>query len=303
MANGGYEAASFAIGAAWSGWRTGWPRPGSDEGRHVWSRKTALKHQQIQRRRRGAHKGAAGVGLAAMMGVMVEQVSQHVRQDLPLWRAARRPIIQRTRERLVVIARHHRDQAGVLDQAGARQFSAILVENGVPPVGVLARAGQSRQGLGAWSGLQSTLLFHETLAPVAAPALADRLGASGVRSKSAVLIHARSRGLDGSVWWRNAGEPGAPPEGGIIVDTRGQALDAALAGVGVAVTDLAYVQRRLGEGTLRVLSDRSVQLSEGLYLVHGERAGRGGAVAAIRKWLVETARTSPTATHGPDPAR
>jgi DNA-binding transcriptional LysR family regulator len=155
-----------------------------------------------------------------------------------------------------------------------------------------------RQGLGAWRGLRSTLLFHESLAPVAAPALADRLGAGGVRSKAAVLIHARSRVLDWPVWWRHAGQPGAPPEGGIIVDTRGQALDAALAGVGVAVTDLVYIERRLREGALRLVSDRSVQLSEGSYLVHDERAGRGRAVSAIRTWLVETARPA-EAVRGP----
>jgi len=156
-----------------------------------------------------------------------------------------------------------------------------------------------RQGLGAWDGLKATLLYAETLAPVATPAVADRLGPNAVRSKSAILIHARSRGLDWSVWWRNSGEPGAPPEGGILVDTRGQALDAALAGVGVAVTDLAYVQHHLDEGRLRLLSDKSVQLSEGCYLVHDERASRGRAVTAIRNWLVEAARAPPIPVREP----
>jgi len=149
-----------------------------------------------------------------------------------------------------------------------------------------------RHGRGAWDGLASTLLFLETLAPVAAPALADQAAARARAGgwTSAPLVYARSRYIDWSVWWRSFGQPGEPPDPAIVVETRAQALDAALAGAGVAMMDAAYVRQHLADGRLRMLAGPPVQLSIGYYFVHPLRRRNGRAVAALRDWLVEAAR-------------
>jgi DNA-binding transcriptional LysR family regulator len=159
-----------------------------------------------------------------------------------------------------------------------------------------------RHGLGRWEGLSSTLLFHETLMPVAAPVVADRLANSGGSQASfgsATLIRARSRYMDWSVWWRYAGRPGTPPEGGTVVETRANALEAALAGVGIAMIDMAYVERPVAEGRLRLLSAAPVQLSEGYYFVHRQGIPKKRLIDALRDWLVDaTLPLRSTSRHG-----
>jgi DNA-binding transcriptional LysR family regulator len=151
-----------------------------------------------------------------------------------------------------------------------------------------------RHGLGKWEGLSSTLLFYETLVPVAAPAVADRPVNQGNKRDfgSAMLIRARSRFLDWSVWWSSAGLPGTPPEGGIVVETRSNALEAALAGAGIAISDRAYIERPVIEGRLRILSECTIQLSEGYYFVHRPAGRNNRTINVLRDWLVEAASES-----------
>jgi DNA-binding transcriptional LysR family regulator len=144
-----------------------------------------------------------------------------------------------------------------------------------------------RYGKGDWDGLASTLLFRETLAPVAAPAIAEAGGRGWI---SAPLIYARSRYIDWSLWWRFFGQPGEPPDPAIVVETRAQALDAALAGAGVAMMDAAYVRQHAVDGRLRMLAEPPARLSEGYWFAHPLRGRNGRAVAALRDWLVEAAR-------------
>jgi DNA-binding transcriptional LysR family regulator len=149
-----------------------------------------------------------------------------------------------------------------------------------------------RHGFGSWPRLEAKLLFRETLIPVAAPEVANRL--TGFRPVagfgSAPLVRARSRYLDWPVWWQHAGQPGNPPEGGIVVETRAQALDAALAGAGIAMIDMAYIQRHISEGRLTLLAKQPVQLSGGYYFVHRQGSRNARALTALRDWLVEAAQ-------------
>jgi DNA-binding transcriptional LysR family regulator len=148
-----------------------------------------------------------------------------------------------------------------------------------------------RHGLGVWDGLTATLLFHETLMPVAAPAIADGVtdALGRVHFETAPLIQARSRFLDWPVWWRFSGRAGSAPSGAVEVETRAQAMEAALAGAGIAMMDMAYLDRAVADGRLRQLAARPVRLSEGYYFVHRQGAGTGRIVAALRDWLVEAA--------------
>lgn len=142
--------------------------------------------------------------------------------------------------------------------------------------------GAIRHGLGHWEGLTSTLLFRETLAPVAAPTVTGDLD-------TAVLVRARSRYRDWSRWWTQSGRSGRPANDGLDVETRAQALEVALAGGGVAMMDMAYVEDHVAEGRLRLLGD-PIQLAEGYHFVHRPQPRNPRLITALRTWLVEQAR-------------
>ncbi|MGY3546562.1 DNA-binding transcriptional LysR family regulator [Bradyrhizobium sp. USDA 4472] len=135
-----------------------------------------------------------------------------------------------------------------------------------------------RYGLGHWPGLTATLLFHETLAPVAAPGVDHTLEGSSI-------IRARSRFRDWSLWWTACRRAGKPSEGGIIVESRAQALEMALAGGGAAMIDMAYVGAHLSSGRLRLLGP-PITLGEGIYLVRRPVRRNDRFFNAFKQWII-----------------
>ena len=140
-----------------------------------------------------------------------------------------------------------------------------------------------RHGLGGWKGMAATLLFRETLLPVA------RADTSPLSAHSKV-IRARSRFRDWSRWWRASNRSGRLPERGMVVETRAQAMDAALAGAGIAMMDEAYAMPHLAAGRLRALG-ATVPLSEGYYLVVPKSRRRNAEeLRLLTDWLVVRAQ-------------
>ncbi|WP_420131010.1 LysR substrate-binding domain-containing protein [Rhodopseudomonas sp.] len=141
-----------------------------------------------------------------------------------------------------------------------------------------------RHGRGEWPDVTSTLLFHETLLPVATP---DYL--SGVPARrlwaAATLIHARSRAHDWTLWWKHLAR--ARPDGReLIVDNRSQAMAAALGGSGIALVDAAYAEPLIDAGRLRPLADAPLRLNDGYYALHRASPRNARAVLTFRDWLV-----------------
>jgi DNA-binding transcriptional LysR family regulator len=139
-----------------------------------------------------------------------------------------------------------------------------------------------RHGLGDWPELTSTLLFRETLVPVAAPGADHDLNGRSI-------IRARSRYRDWPQWWNACGRDGAPEANGLVVETRAQALEAAVGGIGIAVMDMAYVEPLIAEERLMMLGP-SITLKEGYYFVHGKMRRNARLVAAFRDWVIDAAR-------------
>jgi len=139
-----------------------------------------------------------------------------------------------------------------------------------------------RHGRGGWKGVDATLLFRETLMPIASPAVA-------ARRYAAPRIRARSRFMD----WQNWQKQDRAPAGRIkwlTVETRAQALDAAMAGAGVALMDMAYIGAAVAEGRLVTLAQRPLRLPTGYYFVHRPEARNLHLLALLRDWAVEAAR-------------
>lgn len=142
-----------------------------------------------------------------------------------------------------------------------------------------------RHGRGTWKGLTSTLLFKETLMPIGAPSVA-MLFRPG---RGVPLIRARSRFMDWSRWQQSASAfPGKPKW--LTVETRAQALDAAIAGAGIAMMDMAYIGPHVRAGRLALLAERPLQLSTGYYFVQAPRAKDIHLLTRFRDWVVEAAK-------------
>jgi DNA-binding transcriptional LysR family regulator len=153
-----------------------------------------------------------------------------------------------------------------------------------------------RHGRGVWKGLSSSLLFRETLMPIASPAVADRFLPGAERNwRDAPLIRARSRFMDWSKWQKlDHGFAKRRPKW-LTVETRAQALDAAVAGAGVALMDMAYLVTLVAEGRVRTLAERPLPLHTGYYFVHAPNVRNLHLVALLRDWAIEAAQPFRTA--------
>jgi len=148
-----------------------------------------------------------------------------------------------------------------------------------------------RHGRGAWKGLASTLLFEETLMPIVAPSAAARIGSNARQRWWGIpLIRARSRFMDWSRWLKADRALAKKPAKWLTVETRAQALDAAIAGAGIALMDMAYIGPHVAEGRLKMLAERPLQLQTGYYFVHPTDARNTHLLALFRDFVVEAAR-------------
>jgi DNA-binding transcriptional LysR family regulator len=148
-----------------------------------------------------------------------------------------------------------------------------------------------RHGRGGWKGVDATLLFRETLMPIASPAVAARCKAGETPGwQGAPLIRARSRFMDWANWQKQDRAPAGRRLKWLTVETRAQALDAAIAGAGVALMDMAYIGTAVAEGRLQTLTERPLQLPTGYYFVHAPEARNLHLLTPLRDWAVEAAR-------------
>ena len=148
-----------------------------------------------------------------------------------------------------------------------------------------------RHGRGGWKGVDATLLFRETLMPIASPAGAARCKTGTKPGWQGVpLIRARSRFMDWANWQKQDPMLAGRRIKWLTVETRAQALDAALAGAGVALMDMAYIGTAVAEGRLRTLAERPLRLPTGYYFVHRRDARNLHLLTLLRDWAVEAAR-------------
>jgi DNA-binding transcriptional LysR family regulator len=148
-----------------------------------------------------------------------------------------------------------------------------------------------RHGRGAWKGIASTLLFEETLMPIAAASVAGRISSNTRQGWEGIpLIRARSRFMDWSRWQKAERATANKPAKWLTVETRAQALDAALAGAGIALTDMAYIGAHVADGRLKMLAETPLQLPTGYYFVHPADARNLHLVVLLRDFVVEAAR-------------
>lgn len=145
-----------------------------------------------------------------------------------------------------------------------------------------------RMGPGPWPGLKSTRLIVESLVPVGAPNYVKTLQTpSGqIDFSRANLLHLSSVAEDWATWLQAAGI--APPDlsKGLHFDTLHLALDAAAAGLGIAVGRKPLVDTELANGTLVPAGAPVVASSTAYWLIASPAVAGRPEIAAFKRWLV-----------------
>lgn len=148
-----------------------------------------------------------------------------------------------------------------------------------------------RIGQGHWPGVIAEHLFDEWDAPVASPALVERMG--GLPTPSELhrwpLLGDPDRDDLWNVWFAQFG--GQPPSRFVAYFDDSEALHrAAAAGVGVALGKLTRLRLLLESGQLLRLTPERLQTDYAHYLVYPPRSADHAGLQAFREWVHAQAR-------------
>lgn len=146
-------------------------------------------------------------------------------------------------------------------------------------------------GTGEWPGLVAERLFAADLTPVCAPKLAVRLK-QPADLKGTSLLRVAHAPEDWPLWLKAAGV-GRLAARGPQFDYYGQALQAAVDGVGVAMGIRPYIDDDIAAGRLVAPFALSVPKGKEWYLVYRPHRGEQRDFVAFRRWL---RRMAPSAT-------
>ena len=148
-----------------------------------------------------------------------------------------------------------------------------------------------RYGAGRWPGLRSHRLFAEELIPVASPQL--RIGKHRPRKpadlRQATLLHVIPRLGEWRMWLAAAGVTDIDAERGPKFHSTPLALEAAIAGHGVAISDRGLIADHLRSGRLVTLFEIVLPTEFAYYLVYPQGREDDPNIAIFRQWLLAEA--------------
>ncbi|MGV6490671.1 LysR substrate-binding domain-containing protein [Stenotrophomonas rhizophila] len=146
----------------------------------------------------------------------------------------------------------------------------------------------------AWAGMRTYPLLQEVLVPVCHPSLIKGAKAR-VSLDQLPRLHRRQ---NADAWQRYATDSGIPltnPAVGARYDLHAMLIEAALAGLGVALVPRLYVETELAQGRLVAPWPQGETVSKTFCLVLPEPIGlTAGPVQAFAHWLQEEARAART---------
>jgi LysR family glycine cleavage system transcriptional activator len=147
-----------------------------------------------------------------------------------------------------------------------------------------------RTGRGDWPGLCSHRLMTEELVPVCSSEYAkangglDRPG----RLKNTTLLHELPRLGQWRTWLSAVGVEGVDAERGPKFQGAAMAVEAAIAGMGVALANRRLVERHVEEGRLKVPFDIELPTESAFYFVYPQDRADDPRVSALKNWMLTT---------------
>lgn len=147
-----------------------------------------------------------------------------------------------------------------------------------------------RYGNGQYPGLMSELLMPEHVFPVCSPTLIERFGTTDIAFAMAPLLHDTSSDRDPGapnwqMWVKAAGLAGVDPRKGPHFNQTTLAIDAALAGYGIALAPAALVDVDIAAGRLIRLARDGMPGEFSYYVVHTPERAEHVQLQRFKTWL------------------
>lgn len=148
-----------------------------------------------------------------------------------------------------------------------------------------------RHGLGRYPGLISERLIDDQLLPVCHPRLLEMSNPLSTPAdlRHHTLLHDEHR-HDWRLWLEAAGVDASISQAGPVFTDSNGAVEAAKAGLGVALVRQAFVLSAIEEGELVAPFELKMESALAYYLVYPEIALEQPPIAAFRHWLIAMAR-------------
>jgi LysR family glycine cleavage system transcriptional activator len=153
-----------------------------------------------------------------------------------------------------------------------------------------------RAGSGRWPGCRADFLIGNRIFPVASPALLARRPVqrpADLEGHVLLRVEAEPRERDWQRWLGAAGVPALEPRGWLTFASSSHALEAAIAGLGVAIGHTPFVIDGLATG--RLVAPLSLEVGgEGDYFLVAARAkAERRKITRFRDWLLAECRARP----------
>ncbi|HET6553532.1 MAG TPA: LysR substrate-binding domain-containing protein [Dyella sp.] len=141
-----------------------------------------------------------------------------------------------------------------------------------------------RYGRGPWPGLVTERLFGEWIAPIASPALLERMEGADPNDLSQWPL----LGDPGGRWQDWFAASGSQPPARYVAhfDNTDALQRGALEGMGVALGRMVMARPLVEAGLLKVLGKRYQQIPEAYFLVYPEHARDHAGLRIFRDWLL-----------------
>ncbi|WP_309089354.1 LysR substrate-binding domain-containing protein [Phenylobacterium sp.] len=177
-------------------------------------------------------------------------------------------------------------------EAAARGLQLNVLASNAPADVAAGEADVAvRYGRGPWPGCRADLLFETAYAPVCSPRLAIRAttDVAGARLIHFVWTRPDATSPVWPAWFERAGL--SYPAGGeaLTFSDETHALQAAIAGQGVALMNLALAVDELASGALVAIGP--ALRGHPMWVVTPDRARAAAAAAEVRDWLLAEAQT------------
>ena len=157
-----------------------------------------------------------------------------------------------------------------------------------------------RTGAGHWPGCRADFLIENRIFPVASTALLTRRPVqqpADLRGHVLLRVEAEPRARDWQRWLAAAGVPALEPRGWLTFASSSHAIEAAIAGLGVAIGHTPFVIDGLAAGRLAAPLALEVGGEGDFFLVAARTRADRRKIARFRDWLLaeRRARSTPSA--------
>ncbi|MFC3205557.1 LysR family transcriptional regulator [Aquamicrobium soli] len=138
-----------------------------------------------------------------------------------------------------------------------------------------------------WAKAVCIYLCSEIVVPVAAPGLSTVQNVTDSPFGDAWLLHLASRAKAWSEWFEAVGLAHPAPYAGHHFDQFSMLIEAAIAGMGVALLPRYLIETELASGRLIVVDDRPIKTENAYYLVVPDRKKENPLSKAFCAWALE----------------